>query len=187
MVINLLLDCVVITMNDMKNTFLSPSELHGIAMSKKRLMQPQVHTSLGHQGRCRILWEGLNFLNYVQHVFPRGQKNLNRCFATHWVAIPTARGQTSQGHDSFSGLTQLVKSWESLACLQLCSGSPVGWRWKPCSYRLAAQWWRSCLQWTSRCSAGVCWVMGHLRHHFCCHALRRVYYDPSYAEHIQRG
>jgi len=55
MVINLLLDCVVITMNDMKSTFLSPSELHGIAMSKKRLMQPQVHTSLGHQGRCRIL------------------------------------------------------------------------------------------------------------------------------------
>jgi len=42
------------------------------------------------------------------------------------VTIPTARGQTWQDHDSWSGLTQLVKSWESLACLQLCSGSPRG-------------------------------------------------------------
>ena len=50
-----------------------------------------------------------------------------------------------QGRASCSGLTQLVKSWESLVCLQLCSGSPVGRWWKPCSYRLAAQWQRSCL------------------------------------------
>jgi len=42
------------------------------------------------------------------------------------VTIPTARGQTWQGRGSCSGLTQLVKSWESLAYLQLCSGSPVG-------------------------------------------------------------
>jgi len=41
------------------------------------------------------------------------------------VTIPTAHGQTWQGHDSCSGLTQLVRIWESLACLQLCSGSPV--------------------------------------------------------------
>ena len=46
------------------------------------------------------------------------------------VTIPTAHGQTWQGCDSCSGLTQLVKSWESLACLQLCSGSPVGRWWK---------------------------------------------------------
>jgi len=32
------------------------------------------------------------------------------------------------------------ESWESLACLQLCSGSLVGRYWMPCSYRLAAQW-----------------------------------------------
>ena len=45
-----------------------------------------------------------------------------------------------QGRSSCSGLTQLVKSWESLAYLQLCSGSPVGRWWRPCSYRLAAHW-----------------------------------------------
>jgi len=54
------------------------------------------------------------------------------------VTIPTAHGQTWQGRDSFSGLTQLVRSRESLAYLQLCSGSPAGRWWKPCSYRLAA-------------------------------------------------
>ena len=32
---------------------------------------------------------------------------------------------TWQGCGSCSGLTQLVRIWESLACLQLCSGSPV--------------------------------------------------------------
>jgi len=79
------------------------------------------------------------------------------------VTIPTAHGQTWQGHDSCSGLTQLVKSWKSLACLQLCSGPPVGRWWKPCSYRLAAQWRRSCCQWAPQCSAGVRWVVGHLR------------------------
>ena len=42
------------------------------------------------------------------------------------VTIPTARGQTWQDRDSCSGLTQLVRSLESLACLQLCSESPVG-------------------------------------------------------------
>jgi len=36
-----------------------------------------------------------------------------------------------------------LKSWESLACLQLCSGSPVRRWWKPCFYRLATQWRRS--------------------------------------------
>jgi len=41
------------------------------------------------------------------------------------VTIPTAHGQTWQGRDSCSGLTQLVTSWKSLACLRLCSGSPV--------------------------------------------------------------
>ena len=72
-----------------------------------------------------------------------------------------------------------MRSWESLAYLQLCSGSAAGRWWKPCSYRLAAQWQRSCLQWVPRCSAGVCWVVGHLRQHFCCRALRRAYHDPS--------
>ena len=62
------------------------------------------------------------------------------------VILPTARGQTWQGHDSCSTLlTQLMKSWESLAYLQLCSGSPAGRWWKPCSYKLAARWQRSCL------------------------------------------
>ena len=50
------------------------------------------------------------------------------------MTIPTAHGQTWQGRGSCSGLTQLVNSWESLACLQLCSGSPVGRWWKPSSY-----------------------------------------------------
>ena len=68
------------------------------------------------------------------------------------VTIPTARGQTWQGRDSCSALTQLVRSWESLAYLQLCSGSPAG-RWRvPCSYRLAARWRRSCLRWTPQCA-----------------------------------
>jgi len=62
------------------------------------------------------------------------------------VTILTARGQTWQGRDSCSGLTQLVRNWESLAYLQLCSGSSAGRWWKLCSYRLAAQWQRSCLQ-----------------------------------------
>ena len=97
------------------------------------------------------------------------------------VTILTARRQTWQGRDSCSGLTQLVRSWESLACLQLCSGSPVGRWWKPCSYKLAAQWRRSCCQWAPRCSAGECWVVGHLRQHFCCSALRRALFDPSHA------
>ena len=35
------------------------------------------------------------------------------------VSIPTAREQTWQGRDSCSGLTQLVQSWESLACQKL--------------------------------------------------------------------
>jgi len=34
------------------------------------------------------------------------------------VTIPTASGQTWQGRDSYSELTQLVKSWKSPACLQ---------------------------------------------------------------------
>jgi len=56
------------------------------------------------------------------------------------VTIPTAREQTWQGRASCSGLTQLVRNWESLACLQLFCGSPIGaWR-MPCSYRPAAQW-----------------------------------------------
>ena len=101
------------------------------------------------------------------------------------VTIPTARGQTWQCRNSCTGLTQLVRSWESLACRQLCSGSPVGRWWKPCSYRLAAQWWRSCFQWAPRCSAGVCWAVGRLRQHFCCRALRRALFDPSHPEHIQ--
>jgi len=29
-------------------------------------------------------------------------------------------------------------------------------------------------------------VVGRLRQHFCCRALRRTLFDPSYAEHIQR-
>jgi len=56
-----------------------------------------------------------------------------------------------------------VRSSESLACLQLCSGSPVGHWWKPCSYRLAVQWRRSCCQWAPRWSAGVFWVVGQGR------------------------
>jgi len=44
----------------------------------------------------------------------------------HPVTIPTTYGQMWQDHDSGSGLTQLVKSRESLACLQSCNGSPVG-------------------------------------------------------------
>ena len=104
------------------------------------------------------------------------------------VTIPTARGQTWQGRGSCSGVTQLVRSWKSLAYLQLlCNWSRVRRWWKPCSYRLAAQWRRSCLQWAPRSSAGVCWVVRHLRHHFCCRALRRAFYDPSHAEHIQCG
>jgi len=79
------------------------------------------------------------------------------------VTIPTARGQTWQGRDSCSGLNQLVRSWESLACLQLCGESPVRRWWKPCSYRLAAQWRISWCQGAPPCSAGVCWVVGHLR------------------------
>jgi len=47
MVINLLLECVVVTVN---------SALHGIAMSKK-LRQPQAR----NQGRQRVFWEGPNF------------------------------------------------------------------------------------------------------------------------------
>jgi len=36
-----------------------------------------------------------------------------------------------------------------------------------------------------QCSAGECWVVGHLRQHFCCRALRRVLFDPFHAEHIR--
>ena len=46
------------------------------------------------------------------------------------VTIPIAHEQTWQGRGSCSGLTQLVKSWESLAYLRFCSGSPVGRWWK---------------------------------------------------------
>ena len=42
------------------------------------------------------------------------------------VSIPTPCEQSWQGHDSCSGLTQLVRSCESLACLQLRNGSPEG-------------------------------------------------------------
>jgi len=35
------------------------------------------------------------------------------------MSIPTAREQTWQGHCSCSVLTQLVQSWESLACQKL--------------------------------------------------------------------
>ena len=38
------------------------------------------------------------------------------------VTIPTAHGQTWQGRDSYSGLTQLVRSWESLAYLHCAVG-----------------------------------------------------------------
>jgi len=103
------------------------------------------------------------------------------------VTIPIPHGQTWQGRGSCSGLTQLVKIWESLACLQSCSGSPAGRWWKPCSYRLAAQWQRSCFRWVPWCSAGVCSVVGHLWQHFCCRAMRRAFCDPPHAEHIQRG
>jgi len=86
------------------------------------------------------------------------------------VTIPTNREQTWWGCDSYSALTQLVKNWESLACLELCSGAPVGRWWRRCSYRLAPQWRWSCLHWAPRCSAGVCWDVGLLRKHFCCRA-----------------
>ena len=32
-------------------------------------------TSLGHQRRQRVFWEGPKILNYVQHIFPGGRKN----------------------------------------------------------------------------------------------------------------
>jgi len=61
------------------------------------------------------------------------------------VTIPNARGQTWLGRDACSGLTQPEKIRESLTCIHLCSGSPAGRWWMPCSYRLvAAQWQRSC-------------------------------------------
>ena len=64
---------------------------------------------------------------------------LSLCSGDWWpVTILTAREQTWQGRASSSWLAQLVRSWESLACLQLCSGSPVGRWWMPCSYRLAS-------------------------------------------------
>ena len=103
---------------------------------------------------------GLSTLRILHPATSTHNHSVSDCFGDWSVTIPTACGQTWQGRDSCSGLTQLVKSWESLACLQLCSGSPVGWWCKPCSYRLAAQWRRSCFQWAPRCSAGVCWVVG---------------------------
>jgi len=42
------------------------------------------------------------------------------------VTIPTAREQVWQRRASCSEMTQLVRSLESLVCLQLRSGSPVG-------------------------------------------------------------
>ena len=44
------------------------------------------------------------------------------------------------------GLTTVQVCWMLPRSLQLCNGSPAGRWWKPCSYRLAAQWRRSCLQ-----------------------------------------
>ena len=42
------------------------------------------------------------------------------------VTIPIAPEQTWQGRAFCSGLTQLLRIWQSLACLQLYSGSTVG-------------------------------------------------------------
>jgi len=41
------------------------------------------------------------------------------------VTIPTTSELTWQDRASCSGLTQLVRSWELLACRQLRSGSPL--------------------------------------------------------------
>jgi len=89
---------------------------------------------------CRLSWSCI-----LQHLRTTTQ-SLIVLEIDRPVTIPTAHEQRWQGRGSCSGLTQVVQSWESLACLQLCNGSPVERWWKPCSYRLAAQWQRSCLQ-----------------------------------------
>jgi len=92
-----------------------------------------------------------------------------------------------QGRASCSALTQLLRSWGSLACLQLCNGTPVGRWWKFCSYWQAGQLRWSSLRWV-RCSAGVCWIVGHLRRQLCCcRVLRQAFFYPAHGEHIQRG
>ena len=41
--------------------------------------------------------------------------------------------------------------------------------------------------WSPRCFAGVCWLLGYLRQHLFCRALRLAFPYPAYAEHIQHG
>jgi len=73
------------------------------------------------------LWPTINFLmwKWTTTLQRLGSPGLE---TDRPVTIPTARGQTWQGRVSCSGLTQIVKSWESPAYVQLCNGSAVG-RW----------------------------------------------------------
>jgi len=71
-------------------------------------------------------WNFVDVNDLILQPLRKTTQSLNVLETDRPVTIPTARGQTWQGRDSCSGLTQRVRSWESLACLQLCSGSPIG-------------------------------------------------------------
>jgi len=78
-------------------------------------------------------WCGLRVWRFVDvndliscDIYTQPLKSLIALETNRLVTIPTARDQTWQGRASCSGLTQLVTSWESLACLQLRIGSLVG-------------------------------------------------------------
>ena len=73
--------------------------------------------------RCKSReWKFVNLND--QYILPRLRTNTQPLIAQETdspLTIPTTRGQRWQVRASCSGLTQLVRSWESLACLQLCS------------------------------------------------------------------
>jgi len=126
--------CLVITLVDMLAVEVANIQDWGVGMSGWSLVW------VASVKVCRRWW------SYILRLLRTTTQSLI-VLETDWpVTIPTAHGQTWQGCDSCSGLTQLVRSWKSLVCLQLCSGSPVGRWWKPCSYWLAAQWRRSCFR-----------------------------------------
>jgi len=80
---------------------------------------------------------------------------LHPATSTHSYSVTDCSGGWSTSDHSNLSWTNVARPWfllrtdpaseklESLTFLQFCSGSPVGRWWKPCSYRLAAQWRRS--------------------------------------------
>ena len=96
---------------------------------------------------------GRELMSYFQ-MGSRDEKGWEHCSGDWSTSDHSNRFWTNEATPCVLLRTDPVRSWESPACLQLCSGSPVRRGWMPCTYRLAAQQRWSCLQWSPPVTCG---------------------------------